>query len=66
MHNDVSPYKVQVRNIGGNTSTEALAVKVYYVLRKFDGLQSFSWQAVLVRAGVSTLALLIDFQSLKK
>lgn len=29
-------YKVQVRNIGGNTSTEALAVKVYYVLRKFD------------------------------
>lgn len=29
-------YKVQVRNVGATTSTEALAVKVYYVLRKFD------------------------------
>lgn len=29
-------YKVQVRNVGATTSTESLAVKVYYVLRKFD------------------------------
>lgn len=29
-------YKIQVRPPGGATSTEALAVKVYYVLRKHD------------------------------
>lgn len=29
-------YKVQVRNVGGTTSTEALAVKVYYVARRHD------------------------------
>ena len=29
-------YNVQVRNVGGTTSTESLAVKVYYVLRKHD------------------------------
>ena len=29
-------YKVQVRNVGGATSSEGLAVKVYYVLRRFD------------------------------
>lgn len=29
-------YKVQVRNVGTIVSTEALAVKVYYVLRKYD------------------------------
>lgn len=29
-------YKVQVRNVGGATSTEALAVKVYYVFRRHD------------------------------
>lgn len=29
-------YQVQVRNVGTIASTEALAVKVYYVLRKFD------------------------------
>jgi hypothetical protein len=29
-------YKVQVRNVGGTTSTESLAVKVYYVLRRHD------------------------------
>lgn len=29
-------YKVMVRNIGASGSTESLAVKVYYVLRKFD------------------------------
>lgn len=29
-------YKVMVRNVGATTSTEALAVKVYYTLRKHD------------------------------
>jgi hypothetical protein len=29
-------YKVQVRNVGATTSTEVLAVKVYYVLRRHD------------------------------
>lgn len=29
-------YKVQVRNVGGTTSTEALAIRIYYVLRKHD------------------------------
>jgi hypothetical protein len=29
-------YKVMVRNIGASTSTEALAVKVYYVARRHD------------------------------
>jgi len=29
-------YKVQVRNVGGTTSTESLAIKVYYVLRRYD------------------------------
>lgn len=29
-------YKIQVRNVGGTTSTEVLAIKVYYVLRRFD------------------------------
>lgn len=31
-----SYYKIQVRNVGTTTSTEALAIKVYYTLRKFD------------------------------
>jgi len=30
-------YKVMVRNVGASTSTEALIVRVYYVLRKHDG-----------------------------
>jgi hypothetical protein len=29
-------YKVQVRNVGATTSTEALAVKVYYALKRFN------------------------------
>lgn len=29
-------YKVMVRNVGATGSTEALAVKVYYTLRKYD------------------------------
>lgn len=29
-------YRVDVRNVGGATSTEALAVKVHYVARRYD------------------------------
>lgn len=29
-------YKIQVRNVGGTTSTESLAIKVWYMLHKFS------------------------------